>query len=66
MNVDSNTINTIVNYLSQAGANRISLFGSFARGDQTVDSDLDLLTENSVNPNLLPFIKKDEKVLYVQ
>lgn len=76
------------------GATEITLFGSYARGDETKNSDLDiivefkeiksllelchiirlleeeigisvdLVTKHAVNPDILPFIQPDMKVLY--
>ena len=43
---DINTIRTIVtDYAKQYGAARISLFGSYARGEMTENSDIDLLID---------------------
>lgn len=35
----------VTEYASQYGANRVSLFGSYARGDMTEESDIDLLID---------------------
>ena len=43
---DFNTIKNVVSkYALQYGADRVSLFGSYARGDMTPDSDIDLLID---------------------
>lgn len=85
---------TLISVLRENNASRISLFGSYARGEQTADSDIDvlvafsekkslltlvrlqrelsdqlgisvdLLTEQSLSPVLLPKIKPDLRVIY--
>ena len=85
---------TIINILSGYGATKISIFGSFARGEMQPESDIDiivrfdhpksllqlvhieeeikiavhrnidLLTENSINPYLIDYIRRDEVVIY--
>lgn len=85
---------TIIKILSGYGAVRISIFGSFARGEERPESDIDiivrfdhpksllqlihieeevknavnrnidLLTENSINPYLIDSIRRDEVVIY--
>jgi len=87
-------IETITSMLIRFGATEITLFGSYARGDETKNSDIDvivefketksllelchiirlieeevkihidLITKHSVNPDILPFIQSDMKVLY--
>jgi predicted nucleotidyltransferase len=39
---------------------RLSLFGSYARGDADKQSDVDLLVDFSVTPDLLTFIELEE------
>ena len=41
----SEIINTIVSYLKENNVNEIGLFGSFARGEETMQSDIDLLVK---------------------
>lgn len=48
------------------GITYLALFGSHARGDQKIDSDVDLLVEFRETPGLISFIQtkqKFEKVL---
>ncbi|MDA3945209.1 MAG: nucleotidyltransferase family protein [Helicobacteraceae bacterium] len=40
----------------------LSLFGSIAREEQTLTSDVDLLVDFSVTPDLLRFIELEEKI----
>lgn len=40
----------------------LALFGSFARGEQGVASDVDLLVDFSDTPDLLRFIELEEKI----
>ncbi|HQS66866.1 MAG TPA: nucleotidyltransferase family protein [Sulfuricurvum sp.] len=40
----------------------IALFGSFARGEQTPNSDVDVLVDFSDTPDLLRFIELEEKI----
>jgi uncharacterized protein len=85
---------TIIKILREYGAIKISIFGSFARGEERPESDIDiivkfdkpksllqlihieeeiknavqhnidLLTENSINPYLIDSIRRDEVVIY--
>jgi hypothetical protein len=45
MILSQNTRKSISNILIEGGVKRAALFGSFARGDATEDSDVDLLIE---------------------
>ncbi len=38
-------LNTIIRFLSPYGVRSIRLFGSYAKGEQTQESDIDLLVE---------------------
>lgn len=40
----------------------LMLFGSVARGEQTKQSDVDLLVEFSITPDLLKFIELEEHI----
>lgn len=40
----------------------LALFGSVARGEQTLASDVDLLVDFSETPDLLRFIELEEKI----
>ena len=39
---------------------RIGVFGSFARGEETPDSDIDILVEFSEVPGMIGFLKTEE------
>jgi len=39
---------------------RIGVFGSFARGEETPDSDIDILVEFSEVPGMIDFLKTEE------
>lgn len=41
--IDTKSKRTILNYLKSKSATRIGLFGSFARNEETLGSDIDLL-----------------------
>ena len=45
MNLSQNTKKSISKMLIEGGVKRAALFGSYARGDATEDSDIDLLIE---------------------
>ena len=42
---------------AQYGVRRIAVFGSYARGEATPESDVDLLVEFSTPPGLLKFVE---------
>jgi predicted nucleotidyltransferase len=39
---------------------RLGVFGSFARGEETPDSDIDILVEFSEIPGMIDFLKTEE------
>lgn len=47
---------------AQYGVQRIAVFGSYARGEATPESDLDLLVEFSPPPGLLKFIELERRL----
>ncbi len=49
--------NIILSYLKEYDPIRIGIFGSFARGDNKKESDIDILVEFKVSPTLLTLIK---------
>ena len=84
----------IIEFLKNEGAKRISVFGSYVRGEEKRESDIDiivefserksllelvrierelseflgikvdLLTEQSISPYLIDFIRKEMEVIY--
>jgi predicted nucleotidyltransferase len=49
--------NIILSYLKEYDPLKIGIFGSFARGDYKITSDLDILVEFKESPSLLTLIK---------
>lgn len=47
----------IINYLMPFGPERIGLFGSFARGEDNPESDIDILVKFKNTPSLLDIAK---------
>lgn len=47
----------IIPILKKSGVKKSSIFGSFARGDQKADSDVDVLVEMPSNANLLDLVQ---------
>ena len=47
---------------AQYGVQRIAVFGSYARGGATPESDLDLLVEFSPPPGLLKFVELERRL----
>ena len=55
------TVSTLKNELKKKyHIKNISLFGSYAREEQRKDSDVDLLVDFDVTPDLLTFIELEE------
>lgn len=50
------TINKIINYLKNYNPAKIAIFGSFARGEFTQDSDIDILVDFKDRITLLDFV----------
>jgi uncharacterized protein len=56
--MDRNAVNTsIINYLRPFGPERIGLFGSFARKEDTSESDIDILVKFKNTISLLDLAK---------
>lgn len=56
--MDQNEINSnIISYLQSYKAERIGIFGSFARGEQNAASDIDILVKFRSNLSLLDLAK---------
>ena len=51
------TKNKIISILKRQGATKAAIFGSFARGEEKKDSDLDLLVEFKKSKSLLEMIR---------
>lgn len=60
--MEKQLINIVVDYLTQNGAQKISVFGSRSNGTETPNSDLDLLVVFSNNPTLLRLIKIEREL----
>jgi predicted nucleotidyltransferase len=52
----------ILEYMKAHGANRIGVFGSYARGEARADSDLDLLVWFSNQQSLLGLIRMEREL----
>lgn len=56
--MDRNQINNnIINYLMPYGPERIGLFGSFARGEESPESDIDILVKFRETISLLDLVR---------
>lgn len=51
-----------VRYLTANGATKISIFGSYARGDAGAGSDLDVLVEFSDRKSLLDLVRLEREL----
>jgi len=51
-----------IKYLTGKGARRISLFGSFVRGDDSAGSDLDIIVEFSERKSLLELVRLEREL----
>ena len=52
----------IINYLSGFDPNKIAIFGSFARGEETDTSDLDLLVSFRKSFGLLQLVRMEREL----
>ena len=55
--IDTESKRTILNYLTSKSANKIGLFGSFARNEENPDSDIDLLVNFDRPIGLIELVK---------
>ena len=46
----------VISFLKERGAKKISIFGSYVRGEATPDSDLDIIVEWEENISLLDIV----------
>ena len=54
--------NIILNHLNGYQLVSVGIFGSFARGDNTENSDIDILVKFKVAPSLLTLIKLENEL----
>jgi uncharacterized protein len=52
----------ILNYMKAHGAERVGVFGSYARGEERADSDLDLLVWFREQQSLLGLIRMEREL----
>lgn len=52
----------ILAYMKAHGANRVGIFGSYARGEARADSDLDLLVSFNEQQSLLGLIRMEREL----
>jgi uncharacterized protein len=55
--VDQEIKNIIISHLKDFNPVHVGIFGSFARGDNKKESDIDILVEFKATPSLLTLIK---------
>ena len=60
--MDPQIRHTIVNYLKDFNPVKIGIFGSFARGENKIGSDLDILIEFKNPPSLLGLIRIENEL----
>lgn len=53
---------TLVSILGNYGARKIGLFGSYARGDERADSDLDVLVDFTERKSLLTLVRIEREL----
>lgn len=54
--------NLILNHLKQYNPISIGIFGSYARGENTLNSDMDILIEFKNSPSLLTLIRIENEL----
>ncbi len=62
MHTNKTLIQKIVSFLSKHGAKRIAIFGSYARGDATPKSDVDVLVKFSERKSLLELVRLEREL----
>lgn len=54
--------NEIIDYLTKSGVKKIAIFGSFARGQESPSSDIDILVEFKDSVSLLRLVKLEREL----
>ncbi len=62
MHARKTLIQKIVSFLSEHGAKRIAIFGSYARGEATPKSDVDVLVKFSERKSLLELVRLEREL----
>ena len=60
--VPENIRDRTIEYLTENGAKRIALFGSYVNGEAGRESDLDILAEFSVRKSLLQLVRLEREL----
>lgn len=55
-------LNVITDYLTESGAKRIAIFGSFARGREDASSDIAILVEFADSVSLLRLVRLEREL----
>jgi hypothetical protein len=55
-------LDQIVNRLKKQGATKIAIFGSYARGEEKPDSDVDVIVEFSERQSLLELVRMEREL----
>lgn len=55
-------VEKIIQFLSKEGAKKISIFGSFARGEEKPESDIDIIVEFSEPKGLLEIVGLEQEL----
>lgn len=58
----SGIIDRIAQALKQQGATKVAIFGSYARGEERPDSDIDVIVEFSETKSLLELVKIEREL----
>jgi predicted nucleotidyltransferase len=52
----------IINFLKNEGAKKISIFGSYLRGEEKSESDIDIIVEFSERKSLLELVRMEREL----
>lgn len=55
-------VEKIIQFLSKEGAKKISIFGSFARGEEKPESDIDIIVEFSEPKGILEIVGLEQEL----